>query len=196
MLANYNKFEFQNPYQLRMNDFVNEAAIQKVIRGVGFACQSLRSQYVEVLDDMPEGWTIASTLHKIGLGAVAPGPRPPPKPVVYDAETQKKMFSELYARSPSPKRPNTDRLAQTRRASRHPLSHLRLHPRQQALLLQPRHPSRPQTNRRDTLRILRLPDLLPSSTRPPLPPHHALHPPQPNDIPPHHRRCRSLQASL
>ncbi|KAK6845301.1 membrane protein [Apiospora arundinis] len=30
LLANYNKFEFQNPYQLRLNDFVNEAAIQKV----------------------------------------------------------------------------------------------------------------------------------------------------------------------
>ncbi|KAK4185032.1 hypothetical protein QBC35DRAFT_504612 [Podospora australis] len=94
LLANYNKFEFQNPYQMRLNDFVNEKVIKDIVRSVGQTCQKLRDQYVEVQEDLPEGWTLASTLNKIGLGVIAPGGKPPPKPV-YDADTQKKMFSEL-----------------------------------------------------------------------------------------------------
>ncbi len=94
LLANYNKFEFQNPYQLRLNDFVNEATIQTIIRSVGTACQILRGQFVDVQEDLPEGWTLATTLSMIGLSAIAPGGKPPPKPVV-DAETAKQLFSEL-----------------------------------------------------------------------------------------------------
>lgn len=95
LLANYNKFEFQNPYQLRLNDFVNEATIQKIVRSVGLACQRLRAQYVEVQDDLPEGWTLGNTLSMFGLGAIAPGRRPEKKKVVYDPETTKKMFTSL-----------------------------------------------------------------------------------------------------
>lgn len=94
LLANYNKFEFQNPYQLRLNDFVNEDTIQKIIRSVGQTCQRLRTQFVEVQEDLPEAWTLSSTLNLIGLGSIAPGPRPDKKPV-YDADTAKRMFSEL-----------------------------------------------------------------------------------------------------
>ena len=65
-----------------------------MIRCVGYTCQKLRSQYVEIQDDLPEGWTLSNTLHMIGLGAVARGPRPEKK-VVYDAETSKKMFTKL-----------------------------------------------------------------------------------------------------
>lgn len=94
LLANYNKFEFQNPYQLRLNDFVNEASIQTIIRSVGSACQILRRQFIDVQDDLPEGWTLATTLNMIGLRAIAPGGKPAPKPVP-DAETAKHMFSKL-----------------------------------------------------------------------------------------------------
>lgn len=94
LLANYNKFEFQNPYQLRLNDFVNEETIQKIIKSVGRTCQGLRAQFVDVQDDLPEGWTLSSTLNLIGLGAIAPGPKPEKKPV-YDAETAKRMLTEL-----------------------------------------------------------------------------------------------------
>ncbi|KAH6888714.1 hypothetical protein B0T10DRAFT_488799 [Thelonectria olida] len=94
LLANYNKFEFQNPYQLRLNDFVNEKAIQKVVRCIGNTCQSLRSRYIKIQDDLPEGWTFAGTLNMIGLGAIAPGPKSPKKPV-YDVETAKKLFTQL-----------------------------------------------------------------------------------------------------
>ncbi|EON95625.1 hypothetical protein UCRPA7_8893 [Phaeoacremonium minimum UCRPA7] len=88
------KFEFQNPYQLRLNDFVNEATIQRIIKSVGYASQRLRGQYIDILEDLPEGWTLSSTLNMIGLGAIVPGPKPEKKPV-YDSETQKKMFAEL-----------------------------------------------------------------------------------------------------
>ena len=94
LLANYNKFEFQNPYQMRLNDFVNEGTIQKIIRCVGYACQGLRSQYVEVQEDLPEAWTLSNTLNMFGLGAIAPGPKPEKKPV-YDEETMKQKFTAL-----------------------------------------------------------------------------------------------------
>ncbi|KXH63483.1 hypothetical protein CNYM01_05437 [Colletotrichum nymphaeae SA-01] len=94
LLANYNKFEFQNPYQMRLNDFVNEATIKKIIRCIGHTCESLTTQFVDVQDDLPEGWTFNGTLRMIGLGAVARGPKPEKKPV-YDAETMKQMFTKL-----------------------------------------------------------------------------------------------------
>lgn len=57
LLANYNKFEIQNPYQLRLDDFVNETTIQKIVKGAGTTCGLLRNAYVAVQDDMPEGWS-------------------------------------------------------------------------------------------------------------------------------------------
>ncbi|EFX06266.1 duf1741 domain containing protein [Grosmannia clavigera kw1407] len=94
LLANYNKFEFRNPYQLRLADFVNEEAIQTILHSVGEGCQRLRNQYVVIQDDAPEGWTLANTLGLIGLSAIAPGTHAPPKPV-YDAETASRMFAAL-----------------------------------------------------------------------------------------------------
>lgn len=95
LLANYNKFEFQNPYQLRLNDFVNEPTIRTVIRSIGLICQQARNEYIAVQDDLPESWTVSSTLNMIGLGAIAPGGRVDKK-AVYDAETAKQLFTKLY----------------------------------------------------------------------------------------------------
>jgi hypothetical protein len=94
LLANYNKFEFQNPYQLRLNDFVNEATIQKIISSVGQSCATLRQQFIGVQEDIPEGWTLSNTLNMIGLGAIAPGGKPAPKPT-YTAEAAKQLFTKL-----------------------------------------------------------------------------------------------------
>jgi hypothetical protein len=99
LLANYNKFEFQNPYQMRLNDFVNEDSIQKIIRCIGYTCQAVRADYVDVQDDLPEGWTLSSTLNMIGLGFIVPGPKLEKKPV-YDAETAKQMFAKLSVVTP------------------------------------------------------------------------------------------------
>ncbi|EEQ84943.2 uncharacterized protein BDCG_08212 [Blastomyces dermatitidis ER-3] len=75
LLSNYNKFEFQNPYQLRLDDFVNESTIQKIVNGAGATCTALRNGYVAVQDDLPEGWNLSSTLAFFGLGVLAPSRR-------------------------------------------------------------------------------------------------------------------------
>jgi hypothetical protein len=93
LLANYNKFEFQNPYRLRLDDFVNSEIIQNIVKCFGSTCAQLRGEYIAVQDDMPEGWTIGSTLSYIGLGALAPTSRastPVPAP-----EEAKSLFAAL-----------------------------------------------------------------------------------------------------
>lgn len=75
LLANYNKFEFQNPYQQRLGDFVNEVTIQKIVQGTGLCCAGLRNAYVAIQDDLPEGWTLSNTLVFFGLRALAGSPK-------------------------------------------------------------------------------------------------------------------------
>lgn len=94
LLANYNKFEFQNPYRLRLDDFVNDTAIRDMIVCFGETCSTLRDAYIAIQDDMPEGWTLGSTLNYIGLGALAPSSRPTtPVPAPEEA---KSLFAALY----------------------------------------------------------------------------------------------------
>lgn len=94
LLANYNKFEFQNPYQLRLNDFINEGAISTIVNCIGIASQVIRADYIDVQDDLPEGWTFTNALGMLGLGAIAPGSKQEKKPI-YDAEIAKQMFTKL-----------------------------------------------------------------------------------------------------
>lgn len=72
LLANYNKFESRNPYRARLEDFINEITIQKIIRGLGKACSRSRDHYVAIHEDIAEGWTLSNTLTYIGLGILAP----------------------------------------------------------------------------------------------------------------------------
>ncbi|KNG50029.1 hypothetical protein TW65_02947 [Stemphylium lycopersici] len=96
LLTNYNKFEFQNPYRLRLDDFVNDAIIQDMIACFGSTCTKLRDAYVAVQDDMPEGWTLGSTLSYIGLGALSSASRPTsPIPAHEEAKS-------LFAALPGP----------------------------------------------------------------------------------------------
>ncbi|KAI9369245.1 hypothetical protein BJX61DRAFT_549738 [Aspergillus egyptiacus] len=94
LLANYNKFEIQNPYQLRLDDFVNETSIQKIVRGVGISCGALRNGYVAVQDDSPEGWSLMGTLY-YGLSVLSPGKRE--RPAAPSPEEAKEMFASLPA---------------------------------------------------------------------------------------------------
>jgi len=94
LLANYNKFEFQNPYRLRLDDFVNEDVIKKIIVSVGQTCETSRGKYVVIQEDLPEGWTFTSTLGMIGLGSLAPGPKKATSPVI-DPEAAKELFAKL-----------------------------------------------------------------------------------------------------
>jgi hypothetical protein len=93
LLVNYNKFEFQNPYRLRLDDFVNDAIIQKIIASFGDSCTALRDAYVAVQEDMPEPWSLGSTLSYIGLGVLSPTSRPTtPTPGL---EESKSLFAAL-----------------------------------------------------------------------------------------------------
>lgn len=94
LLANYNKFEFQNPYRLRLDDFVNEITIQRIIRSVGSTCSRARTRYVDIQDDVPEGWSLSSALGMFGLGKMAPGAKPSTPTI--DPEVAKEMFSKLW----------------------------------------------------------------------------------------------------
>lgn len=67
LLVNYNKFEFQNPYQLRLEDFVNDAAIKTVIEGLRPVFEDLRKAFIDIQDDQPEVWARANPLAYIGL---------------------------------------------------------------------------------------------------------------------------------
>ena len=72
LLANYNKFEFRNPYRARLEDFVNETTIQKIVKTLGSACIVSRDRYVAIQEDVAEGWNLSSALSYIGLSVLAP----------------------------------------------------------------------------------------------------------------------------
>ncbi|KAI9869469.1 MAG: hypothetical protein M1813_000258 [Trichoglossum hirsutum] len=93
LLANYNKFEFQNPYRLRLDDFVNETIIRKIIKSIGQTSSLSRDRYIAIQDDLPEGWNFNSTLTFFGLGGLAPGAKPPtPAP---NPDAAKALFAAL-----------------------------------------------------------------------------------------------------
>ncbi|KAI1004778.1 hypothetical protein K3495_g3439 [Podosphaera aphanis] len=93
-LANYNKFEFQNPYQQQLDKFTNEAAVLQIVRSIGHTCAVSRGKYVAIQNDSIEGWSISSTLSMIGLGAIAP--RTVNSTITdLDPEVAKEMFAKL-----------------------------------------------------------------------------------------------------
>jgi hypothetical protein len=93
LLANYNKFEFQNPYQNRLEDFVNERTIQSLVRGIGYTCGVARESYIAVHDDMPEGWNLNSALVYVGLRSLAPEAKRKKPPA--SEEEAKELFDAL-----------------------------------------------------------------------------------------------------
>ena len=84
LLANYEKFESQNPYQTRLDDFVNEEVMHRLAWNMGLACRSIRDAYAAVQDDAPEGWTLNSTLAFVGLRALSPEPKTRKAPLTED----------------------------------------------------------------------------------------------------------------
>lgn len=94
LLVNYNKFEFQNPYRLRLDDFVNEGIIKKIVACIGHTSQYSRSRYTEIQEDLPEGWSFGNTLAYIGLGALAGNTRKPAPPTLTPEEA-KARFTAL-----------------------------------------------------------------------------------------------------
>ncbi|KAF2433094.1 DUF1741-domain-containing protein [Tothia fuscella] len=95
LLANYNKFEFQNPYRLRLDDFVNDGIIRKVVYCVGATCALARDKYVAVQEDLPEGWNFSSTLAYIGLGSLTSASSAKPAAPTLTVEEAKSRFAVL-----------------------------------------------------------------------------------------------------
>jgi hypothetical protein len=77
---------------MRLEDFVNEPVIEKVVRGLGQSCSQSRDDYVALLEDVNEGWSLSSALNYIGLGMLAPTKSTAPTIHVDDA----KDFAALY----------------------------------------------------------------------------------------------------
>lgn len=78
-----------------MEDFVNENVIERVVRGLGETCSQCRDDYVALLEDVNEGWSLSSALNYIGLGMLAPAKTSAPATHVDDA----KDFAALYVTS-------------------------------------------------------------------------------------------------
>ena len=68
LLVNYNKFEFQNPYQLRIEDYANETVLRRAADGMSTTFKDMRTAYLDIQEDAQEGWDLNSTLSWVGLG--------------------------------------------------------------------------------------------------------------------------------
>lgn len=91
LLANYDKFETHNQYRMRLADYVNEDAMQKVVESIGWTCKLLQDRYVAILDDTPAVWSLGGTLSYVGLGALS---RTKPAPPVLGEDEQRTLFGE------------------------------------------------------------------------------------------------------
>lgn len=60
---------------------------------MGHTCTTSRAKYIAIQDDIPEVWSIGSTLSMLGLGAIAPGSKPTAPAL--DPDVAKEMFSKL-----------------------------------------------------------------------------------------------------
>ncbi|PWW77545.1 DUF1741-domain-containing protein [Tuber magnatum] len=96
-LANYNKFEFQNPYQMRLDDFVNEPTIKKIVQEIGFSSVRCRADYIAIQDDLPEGWSLNNVLSYVGLTMLSgAGPKSrPTSPAPTPTADPKLSFNDL-----------------------------------------------------------------------------------------------------
>jgi hypothetical protein len=92
-----NKFEFQNPYQLRLDDFVNEPTIKRIVQEIGFSSVQCRADYISIHDDVPEGWSLNNVLSYVGLAMLAgAGPRSrPTSPLPPNVDASKRSFGDL-----------------------------------------------------------------------------------------------------
>lgn len=84
----------QNPYQLRLNDFVNEITMRRLITDLGRACIVCRADYIAIQDDLPEGWSLNSMLSYVGLTVLQGGKGRPAQPETL-VDGSKLNFSEL-----------------------------------------------------------------------------------------------------
>lgn len=90
-----NKFEFQNPYQLRLADFVNDTTIKKIIKEIGTTSYQARTEYIAIQEDLPESW-LGGVLSYVGLGAMSGVQKPKTPPPPSSPEAIKLAFEKLF----------------------------------------------------------------------------------------------------
>ena len=91
LLTNYNKFEAQNVYQNRLEDFLNEETIRLLVISFAECCRQIRDEYIAIQDDAVSTWTLSSTLNYVGLRAISPEPKNLPP----SEEEARNMFNAL-----------------------------------------------------------------------------------------------------
>lgn len=82
---------------MRLDDFVNEGVVKKIIVGIGSAFSLARDKYVAVQDDLPEEWGLNSALTYLGLGGLTLSKKP--AITAPDPEMAKTLFAALYVES-------------------------------------------------------------------------------------------------
>ncbi|KAK5451645.1 hypothetical protein LTS15_007905 [Exophiala xenobiotica] len=92
VLSSYNKFESQNVYQNRLEDFVNEETIRLLVHNFTDTCVLIRDQILAVQDDLPASWSLNSTLAMVGLRALSADSN---KPLPPSEEEAKALFTSL-----------------------------------------------------------------------------------------------------
>ncbi|KIV97791.1 hypothetical protein PV10_01499 [Exophiala mesophila] len=92
VLSSYNKFESQNVYQNRLEDFVNEDTIRILVQQFAKISLSSRDRYIEAQDDYPPPWNLNSTLTMVGLRSLSGDANKPPP---LTEEEVKVLFSSL-----------------------------------------------------------------------------------------------------
>lgn len=91
-LSSYHKFESQNVYQNRLEDFVNEDTIQLLVQQFTSVSVHIRDQYVNVQDDQPHPWNLNSTLAMVGLRSLSTDAN---KPLPPTEDEGKVLFASL-----------------------------------------------------------------------------------------------------
>ncbi|GAA5918518.1 hypothetical protein JCM6882_001364 [Rhodosporidiobolus microsporus] len=61
LLANYRKNEARNPYGVRIEDFVEEGVMARIVDVVETACESIRDSYTSLADDTPPSFVTSLT---------------------------------------------------------------------------------------------------------------------------------------
>lgn len=70
---NYNKFEFQNPYQLRVADYLNDSVMKQLVQSLNPAFVDIRDQYLALQPDQDGSWSVGNTLSYLSLGTYKAG---------------------------------------------------------------------------------------------------------------------------
>ncbi|GAA5986619.1 hypothetical protein JCM10908_003826 [Rhodotorula pacifica] len=95
LLANYRKCEARNPYGVRIEDFVEEGVMERMIDVVSTVCTRARDAYVAISDDAPPTLVASLTsfvwslrLSDLFSGGFYLPPPPPPPPAAAVNETE------------------------------------------------------------------------------------------------------------